>query len=117
MRYFIVSYYGQANGKYNESAKLDDKIRNKDMQFASLILDYKERKIVKCRFEGELGKVNDFDVISNFYKTHYTNIISQVEAKYQVLEDAKKVYLSGLTADATEEVTEPEETEETNDAS
>ena len=84
MRYFLVSYYRKPNGKINESVKVDSKVRMKDLQSASIIIDYKERKIVKSNFEEELGPdaQHDFDTINNFYKTHYAQLIAKLEAKY-----------------------------------
>lgn len=89
MRYFIATYYSKPTGKVNESVKVDSKVRMKDLQQASVIIDYKDRKIVKSNFEEELGAdmQHDFDTINNFYKEHHPQIISQLEAKYQVLEE------------------------------
>ena len=93
MRYFLATYYKKPNGKINEAIKLDTKVRMKDLQSASVIIDYKERRIVKSNFEEELGADNqhDFDTINNFYKGHYPRVISQLEAKYQVLDEALKI--------------------------
>ena len=90
MRYFIATYYSKPTGKVNESVKVDTKVRMKDLQCASVIIDYKERKIVKSNFEEELGAdmKHDFETINNFYKEHHPRIISQLEAKYEVLEEA-----------------------------
>ena len=85
MRYFIVSYYQQPNGKYNEAVKTDDKIRKRDAQSASLILDYKERKVIKARLDS--GMERNFDNISNFYKNHYAGLILQLEATYPVIKN------------------------------
>ena len=87
MRYFIATYYSKPTGKVNESVKVDTKVRMKDLQCASVIIDYKDRKIVKSNFEEELGPdmKHDFDTINNFYKEHHPRIISQLEAKYEVL--------------------------------
>lgn len=88
MRYFIVTYAQQANGKYNEHVKLDDKIRKRDQVQATLILDYKDRKILKCRVDAGIDK--DFDKISNFYKGHYAQAINGLEAKFQALHEIKE---------------------------
>jgi len=102
MRYFIVTYHQTPAGKYNETIKVDKKIRKKDLNSASVIIDYKDRKIVKSRFEGELGDGDrkDFDTINNFYKTHYPDVISQLEAKYIVLDEI----VEGVKAELKAEV-------------
>jgi len=103
MRYFIVTYHQTPNGKYNETIKVDKKIRPKYLNTASVIIDYKERKILKSRFQGELGDVEDskdFETINNFYKTHYPQVISQLEAKYIVLDEI----VEGVKAELKAEV-------------
>jgi len=109
MRYFLVTYFQQPGGKYNESVKLDTKIRKRDSESASVIIDYETRKIVKSRFQGELGneKGRDFDTINNFYKGHYPEMIAQLEAKYEVLEAAKEM-VGTIINDAKEDVNESE---------
>lgn len=99
MRYFIVTYAKQANGKYNENVKLDDRIRNRDSSYASVILDYKDRKIVKCRLDADMEK--DFETLNNFYKQHYAQAINGLEAKYQAIEE--------LTQEVAEAIKEKQE--------
>jgi len=108
MRYFIVTYYKKPTGKINEAVKMDTKVRMKDLQSASVIIDYKERKIVKSNFEEELGvdKQHDFDTINNFYKGHYAQLISQLEAKYEVLEAAMEMAKTVVNDEDVAEVTE-----------
>ena len=109
MRYLLATYYKRPNGKFNESVKLDTKVRMRDLQSASVIIDYKERKIVKSNFEEELGPdtQHDFDTINNFYKKHYAQLIAQLEAKYEVLDAALKMANTIVNdADEAEEVVE-----------
>jgi len=107
MRYFIVSYYKQPTGKINEAVKLDTKVRMKDLQQSSVILDYKTRKVVKSNFEEELGKdrQHDFETIHDFYKGHYTQLISQLEAKYEVLQQALDMAKTIVDEENIEKVT------------
>jgi 2-C-methyl-D-erythritol 4-phosphate cytidylyltransferase len=105
MRYFLATYFKKPSGKFNEQVKLDTKVRMNDLRSASVIIDYKERKIVKSNFEEELGPGNqhDFETINNFYKTHYPQLISQLEAKYEVLHQA-----IALAKDMVDEIKEAE---------
>jgi len=105
MRYFIVTYFQKPGGKYNEQVKVDTKIRKKDADVASVIIDYQEKKIVKSRFRGEMGDNNnkDYDTINNFYKGHYPDVISQLEAKYIVLDELVAGVKEKLKEDAAEE--------------
>lgn len=106
MRYFIVTYYKKPTGKINESVKLDTKVRDRDLRSASVIIDYRDRKIVKSNFEEELGPDNqhDFDTINNFYKQHYPDMIAQLEAKYEVIQAALD-----LASEMVEEIKESKE--------
>ena len=105
MRYFIATYYRKPNGKYSEQAKADSKIRNKDLPLATVILDYKERKIVKCNLDASLDQ-RDFDKLNDFYKQHYLNIIAQLEAKYQVLDAVEETVKEMLANEGTATVEE-----------
>jgi len=114
MRYFIVTYHQTPLGKYNETIKVDNKIRNKYLNTASVIIDYKDRKIIKSRFQGELGDEvdsKDFATINNFYKTHYTQVISQLEAKYEVLTAATEMASTIINDDVPAEIVEGVEAE------
>lgn len=100
MRYFIATYIQTPDGKFNEMIKVDDKIRNRDAQQASLIMDYKDRKIVKARLNEAIER--DFDAISNFYKGHYPDVINSLEAKFQALEEIKEELLEGTKSGESE---------------
>lgn len=93
MRYFIVSYIQTPGGKYNETVKVDDKVRNRDAVTATLIMDYKDRKIIKARLNEAIER--DFDKISDFYKGHYPDVINALEAKFQALDEIKEEILEG----------------------
>jgi len=98
MRYFIVMYYQTPNGKYTEQAKVADKIKKSDERLASVIIDYKDQKVVKSRFQNELAKdPKNFEKINNFYKQHYPDIIKQLEKKYEILEEALEIAKETLT--------------------
>lgn len=119
MRYFIVTYAQQANGKYNELVKLDDRIRKRDESMATVILDYKTRKVVKCRLASDIER--NFNNISDFYKLHYDKAIDALEAKFKALEELKDELLGqtkvdiGEAAQAHPEVIQDEIDKETID--
>lgn len=108
MRYLLATYYKKPTGKFTESVKVETKIRKSELQTASVIIDYKERKVIKSSFGDELGAGSnrDFETINNFYKTHYAQLISQIEAKYEVLEAALEMASSIVNDEEVAEVTE-----------
>jgi hypothetical protein len=72
------------------------------MTTASVILDFKDRKIVKSRFQDELGvKHADFETLHKFYSSHYPDVVSKLDAKFQVLDEmlaeAKKELVDGAS--------------------
>lgn len=86
MRYLVVEYLQQPDGKYNEKATVETHIRDKHLNRAMVILDYKERKIVKLRADLSAGP-RDFDRVSNFYKKNYSNAIEMLEKSFALLEE------------------------------
>jgi len=85
MRYFIITYYQTPDGKYNETMHLEDKIKNRHLQEASVILDYKLQKIVKSRFTQDKAGMKpaaDYDTLNDFYKKHYETTIKSLEAEH-----------------------------------
>ncbi len=114
MRYFIVTYLQNKDGKYNESIHLDTKLKDKVIQTATIILDYKERNIVKSRYRDDsIPKDEQFDKISAFYKTHYPDVIGQLETKYMGLDEAITIAreIMGETAITAEDVITDSESE------
>lgn len=86
MRYFVVEYLQQPDGKYNEKASVESRIRDKQMTRAMVILDYKERKIIKLRADLAAGP-RDFDRVSNFYKQNYRKVIESLENGFALMEE------------------------------
>lgn len=91
MRYFVVEYLQQKDGKYNERASVQKQIKPNMMQRAMVILDFKDRKIVKLRAETGVGERN-FDRISEFYKGNgYDKVIGQIEAGYEIIKEVEEL--------------------------
>ena len=77
MRYLILTYYTQANGKIDEAMAVSNKIRRKDWQTANVILDFKEQKVLTARmYDTSIPK--DWDRIVSYYYQFYTQIIERL---------------------------------------
>jgi hypothetical protein len=77
MRYLILTYYTQANGKIDEAMTVANKIRRKDWQTANVILDFKEQKVLAARmYDTSIPK--DWDRIVGYYYQFYTQIIERL---------------------------------------
>lgn len=63
-RYMIVSYYQKPNGKWDEITEFKNNIRQKHIQTAKVILDFKNKEVVKNGLNPEAG----YDDMLDFYK-------------------------------------------------
>jgi len=78
MRYFIATYAQKANGSFDEAVRVDKRLRNRDLAEASVIMDFKERKVVKLRLEdGTVGDKN-WDRVWLYYHQHYKDLIEDL---------------------------------------
>jgi hypothetical protein len=77
MRYLILTYYYQANGKIDEGMVVANKVRTKDWQTANVILDFKEQKVLKAA-TGTQAIPKDWDRIVSYYYQFYTQIFERL---------------------------------------
>lgn len=64
MRYMIVYYYQKPNGKWDEVTDFKNRINNTAASTAKVILDLKDKKVVKNGLNPDAG----FDDMLEFYK-------------------------------------------------
>jgi len=85
MRYFIVTYITRPDGKVDEATEVSNRVRTRDLQSASVILDFKTCSVVKSSMGGVVVP-RDFQKIVSFYHQHYPNIIERLfkENGYEV---------------------------------
>lgn len=88
MRYLILTYYTKPDGKIDESMEVTRSLKKRDIQCASVILDFKKLQVVKA----SMGGVNvppDFNRITKYYMEHYENIIKRLFAEngYEIVTD------------------------------
>jgi hypothetical protein len=77
MRYLLLTYYYQANGKIDEGMTVTTKVRTKDWQTASVILDFKEQKVLKASLrDNTIPK--DWERIVGYYYPFYTKIMERL---------------------------------------
>lgn len=85
MRYLILTYYKKADGKIDESMAVSRRIGNKDLQSATVILDFKKLSVIKASMDGVQVPKN-FDRIVQYYMLHYESTITRLfkENGYEV---------------------------------
>ena len=88
MRYWLITYLRQPGGQIDEQAGISKRVKTSDLQSCNVIMDYKERKVIKCVIEGKIVPT-DFDRLNEYYKEVYPELINQIE-KVQKAERADK---------------------------
>lgn len=85
MRYLIITYYKKANGQTDEVMAVAKNLKARDIQTATVILDFKKLEVTKASMGG-LNVPKNFDNIVGYYMQHYENIITRLfnENGYQV---------------------------------
>jgi hypothetical protein len=77
MRYLILTYYRKATGQIDEAMAVSKNLKRRDLQTGSVILDFKEQKVLKGHMDGkEVPK--DWDRVVAYYYQHYTHIIERL---------------------------------------
>jgi len=85
MRYLILTYYRKADGKIDEAMAVARNLKTRDIQTASVILDFKKLQVVKASM-GNDQVPKDFNRIAEYYMQHYEAIITRLfnENGYEV---------------------------------
>ncbi len=63
-RYMIVTYIQKPNGKWDELTEFKNHVRMKHLQSAKVILDFKDKKVIKNGLNSEAS----YDDMLEFYK-------------------------------------------------
>ena len=80
MRYLILTYYTKPDGKIDEAMAVSRNIKTRDLQTASVILDFKKLQVVKCSMNG-VQVPRDWDRIVTYYHQHYASTIERLFAE------------------------------------
>jgi hypothetical protein len=80
MRYLIITYVGKPNGQIDEQVQLSNRVRDSDIQMANVIMDFKEKKIIKCSIQGTV-LTNEWDKLRDYYHEVYSDVIDKMEAE------------------------------------
>jgi hypothetical protein len=74
----MISFFRKAGGQIDEAVSVTKRVRTSDTMNANIIMDFAEKKVIKCVIEG---KVHDttFELMREYYAKIYPNLISQLE--------------------------------------
>lgn len=86
MRYVLVTYIRKPNGQIDEQLTIARKVKTSDLQTSNVILDYAEKKVVRCVIEGQ-ALDTDWERLSGYYANIYPDLDRQLNREAKV--DAK----------------------------
>lgn len=87
MRYMIITYYKKPTGQMDEVMTIASNVKNRDVQTASVILDFKKLAVVKCSMNGT-NVPRDWTKIMSYFYQHYKATIDRLllENGYEIRE-------------------------------
>ena len=66
----ILTYFKKASGKIDEVMAVANRVKSKDLQTASIILDFRAQVVIKCVIDGK-SMPKEWDTIVAYYYKHY----------------------------------------------
>jgi hypothetical protein len=90
MRYLIISFLRRRGGQIDEMVSTAKRVRTSDMDSANVILDFADKKVVKCLIEGK-PHPTDFDKMRDYYDRVYPNLIQQLEREASITKAREKL--------------------------
>jgi hypothetical protein len=78
MRYFNLQFARKAGGQIDEQVTVSKRLKDSDLTNFNVIVDYYEKKIIKCVIEGKIHDTT-FELLNAYYKKIYPNLIDQLE--------------------------------------
>ena len=75
-------------GQIDELVAVGKKVKPADLQTCNVIIDYAQKKIVKCVIEGKVVDT-DFERMDTYYKKVYPNLIEQLEKEALISQNEK----------------------------
>jgi hypothetical protein len=90
MRYLLVSFLRRKAGQIDEMVSVTKRVRTSDMEGNNVILDFAEKKVVKCLIEGKEHDTS-FDKMRDYYNRVYPNLVGQLEKEAGIEKDRAKL--------------------------
>lgn len=83
MRYLLITFVRKPGGQIDEQIAVGKKVKQADLQTCNVIVDYAEKKVIKCVVEGKVVDT-DFERMDAYYKQVYPNLIGQLEKEASI---------------------------------
>lgn len=78
MRYLLLTFVKKPGGAIDEQCEIANKLKKTDQATCNIILDYAERKIVKCVVEGKVLDTT-WELINDYYRKVYPSLIEELQ--------------------------------------
>jgi hypothetical protein len=78
MRYLLLVFTRKKSGQIDETVTVRKQVQVSDMNQSNVILDFAEKKIVKCIIEGKQHDTT-FEIMREYYSKIYPKLIDQLE--------------------------------------
>lgn len=91
MRYLLLSYYKKPTGQIDEVVSVTKNLKHRDYQTSSVILDFKELKVVQASMNGQTVP-KDFNKIAEYYYQYHKSTIDRLfqENGYEVVKETSQ---------------------------
>ncbi len=83
MRYLLITFLRKPGGQIDEQVAVGKKVKPADLQTCNVIIDYADKKVLKCVVEGKVVDT-DFERMDTYYKQVYPNLIGQLEREANI---------------------------------
>ncbi len=90
MRYLMISFLRKRAGQIDEMVSVTKRVRTSDMNNANVILDFADKKVMKCVIEGK-NHDTTFDKMREYYARVYPNLVEQLEREALIEKDKQKL--------------------------
>lgn len=74
----LITFLRKPGGQIDEQVGFSKKVRPSDQQTCNVILDFKDRKVLKCVIEGKVTPTT-FEKMHEYYKEIYPSMIQELE--------------------------------------
>jgi hypothetical protein len=78
----LITFFRKPGGQIDEQVGFSKKVRPSDEQTCNVILDFKDRKVLKCVIEGKVTPTS-FEKMHEYYKQIYPQLVEQLEKMQQ----------------------------------
>jgi hypothetical protein len=75
-------------GQIDEQVAVGKKVKQSDIQTCNVIIDYADKKVLKCVIEGKVVETG-FEKMDTYYKQVYPNLIGQLEKEALITKQEK----------------------------